>query len=72
MSARVAERLFGVPPVASSKAAVRTFAQAVAASTGTTGARCNAVMPSVIELPETAGEARRRPFRWSSRPRSRA
>ena len=50
MSARAAERPFGgAAAYASSKAAVRTFAQAVAVEYRDDGVRCNAVMPSVID-----------------------
>jgi NAD(P)-dependent dehydrogenase (short-subunit alcohol dehydrogenase family) len=52
MSARAAERPFGgAAAYASSKAAVRTFAQAVAVDYRDDGVRCNAVMPSVIDTP---------------------
>jgi NAD(P)-dependent dehydrogenase (short-subunit alcohol dehydrogenase family) len=52
MSARAAERPFGgAAAYASSKAAVRTFAQAVAVEYRDDGVRCNAVMPSVIDTP---------------------
>jgi len=52
MSARAAERPFGgAAAYASSKAAVRTFAQAVAVEYRDDGVRCNAVLPSVIDTP---------------------
>jgi NAD(P)-dependent dehydrogenase (short-subunit alcohol dehydrogenase family) len=52
MSARAAERPFGgAAAYASSKAAVRTFAQSVAVEYRDDGVRCNAVMPSVIDTP---------------------
>jgi NAD(P)-dependent dehydrogenase (short-subunit alcohol dehydrogenase family) len=52
MSARAAERPFGgAAAYASSKAAVRTFAQAVAVEYRDEDVRCNAVMPSVIDTP---------------------
>jgi NAD(P)-dependent dehydrogenase (short-subunit alcohol dehydrogenase family) len=52
MSARAAERPFGgAAAYASSKAAVRTFAQAVAVEYRDDGVRCNAVMPSGIDTP---------------------
>ena len=52
MSARAAERPFGgAAAYASSKGAVRTFAQAVAVEYRDDGVRCNAVMPSVIDTP---------------------
>jgi NAD(P)-dependent dehydrogenase (short-subunit alcohol dehydrogenase family) len=52
MSARAAERPFGgAAAYAASKAAVRTFAQAVAVEYRDEGVRCNAVLPSVIDTP---------------------
>jgi NAD(P)-dependent dehydrogenase (short-subunit alcohol dehydrogenase family) len=52
MSARAAERPFGgAAAYASSKAAVRTFAQAVGVEYRDDGVRCNAVLPSVIDTP---------------------
>jgi NAD(P)-dependent dehydrogenase (short-subunit alcohol dehydrogenase family) len=52
MSARAAERPFaGAAAYASSKAAVKAFAQSVAVEYRDAGVRCNAVMPSVIDTP---------------------
>jgi NAD(P)-dependent dehydrogenase (short-subunit alcohol dehydrogenase family) len=52
ISARAAERPFpGAAAYASSKAAVATFAQAVAIEHRDDGVRCNAVLPSVIDTP---------------------
>jgi len=52
MSARAAERPFaGAAAYASSKAAVKAFAQSVAVEYRDEGVRCNAVMPSVIDTP---------------------
>ena len=52
VSARAAERPFaGAAAYASSKAAVKAFAQAVAVECRDEGVRCNAIMPSVIDTP---------------------
>lgn len=52
MSARAAERPFaGAAAYASSKAAVKAFAQSVAVEYRDEGVRCNAVLPSVIDTP---------------------
>jgi NAD(P)-dependent dehydrogenase (short-subunit alcohol dehydrogenase family) len=52
ISARAAERPFpGAAAYAASKAAVATFAQAVAVEYRDAGVRCNAVLPSVIDTP---------------------
>jgi NAD(P)-dependent dehydrogenase (short-subunit alcohol dehydrogenase family) len=66
MSARAAERPFaGASAYASSKAAVKAFAQSVAVDYRDDGVRCNAVMPSVIDTPANrANEPEADHSRW--------
>jgi NAD(P)-dependent dehydrogenase (short-subunit alcohol dehydrogenase family) len=66
MSARAAERPFaGAAAYASSKAAVKAFAQSVAVEYRDQAVRCNAVLPSVIDTPANrANEPEADHSRW--------